>query len=77
MRLELAKSLVHNIDLGEPERAWGKFNAEDTVAVPAISLSESPVAGTGRRRRSPASSLSAIVARQLSLFLDGCAVTGP
>ena len=75
MTMELAKSLVENIDFGDAERVWAKLNMDEAVAVvQAATTIESPsplVRDAGRRpRRMPAGSLSAAVTRQLSLFLD-------
>jgi hypothetical protein len=75
MTMELAKSLVENIDFGDAERVWAKLNMDEAVAVvQAATTIESPsplVRDAGRRpRRMPTGSLSAAVTRQLSLFLD-------
>ena len=73
LTMELAKSLVENLDFGDAERVWAKLNMDETVAVEqAVTTIESPrplVRDAGRRRRP--GSLSAAVAQQLSLFLDG------
>ena len=76
LTMELAKSLVENLDFGDAERVWAKLKMDEAMAVEqAATDSDSPcplVRDTGRRpRRVPAGSLSAAVARQLSLFLDG------
>ena len=69
MTMELAKSLVENLDFGDAERVWAKLNMDE-----AVTTIESPrplVRDAGRRpSRVPAGSLSAAVARQLSLFFD-------
>ena len=76
LTMELAKSLVENLDFGDAERVWAKLNMDEAVAVEeAATTIESPrplVRNAGRRprRRMPAGSLSAAVTRQLSLFLD-------
>ena len=76
LTMELARSLVENLDFGNAERVWAKLNMDEAVAVePAATTIESPRplardAGRRPRRRKPAGSLSAAVARQLSLFFD-------
>jgi len=69
LTMELAKSLVENIEFGDAERSWAKFNIEQASAVdvPVIE-SPRPLESTGGRRKPR--SLSAAVAQQLSLFLD-------
>ncbi len=71
LTMELAKSLVENIDFGEAERVWAKLNMGQAVPVevPAIEGPRPLGSSGGRGRRS--GSLSAAVAQQLSLFLDG------
>ena len=72
LTMELARSLVDTIDFGDAERVWEKFRMEQAVAVPqTVPAIEGPrpLVSTGRRRRP--GSLSAAVAQQLSLFLDG------
>ena len=73
MTMELAKSLVENLDFGDAERVWAKLNMDQAVpVVQAATAIESPsplVHDAGRRHRP--GSLSAAVAQQLSLFLDG------
>ena len=73
LTMELAKSLVETIDFGDAERVWEKFRMEQPIAaaveVPAIEGPRPLVRLPGRRRRPR--SLSAAVAQQLSLFLDG------
>ena len=77
LTMELAKSLVENLDFGDAERVWAKLSMDEAVAVEqAATTIESPRplvrdAGHRPRRRPPAGSLSAAVAQQLSLFLDG------
>ena len=76
LTMELAKSLVENLDFGNAERVWAKLNMDEAVAVEQASTAiEGPrplVRDPGRRpRRMPAGSLSAAVTQQLSLFLDG------
>ncbi len=71
--MELAKSLVENLDCGDAERVWAKLNMSEAVpVVQAATTIEVPrLLVPGRRpRRMPAGSLSAAVTRQLSLFLD-------
>jgi hypothetical protein len=76
LTMELAKSLVQNIEFGDAERSWAKFSVGEAMPVePATMSIESPRplardAGRRPRRRMPAGSLSAAVAQQLSLFLD-------
>ena len=71
LTMELARSLVQNLDFGNAERVWEKLNMAE-AAVQAVPVLERPQPlDTGRRpRRPPAGSLSAAVARQLSLFFD-------
>ncbi len=75
LTMELAKSLVENLDFGDTERVWAKLNMDEAVAVEqAATTIEAPrplVPGRRPRRCPPAGSLSAAVTRQLSLFLDG------
>jgi hypothetical protein len=78
LTMELARSLVQNLDFGDADRVWAKLNMDETVAAvleAAVPIIESPrplVPGAVRRprRRLPAGSLSAAVTKQLSLFLD-------
>jgi hypothetical protein len=65
LTMELAKSLVENIDFGEAERVWAKSGMGEAVALPI------PVITINNGRRGRPGSLSAAVAQQLSLFLDG------
>jgi hypothetical protein len=76
LTMELAKSLVENIDFGDTERAWAKFNMMEAVTAavqqPGPNIEgPRPIAGTIKRRQARPGSLSAAVAQQLSLFLDG------
>jgi SNF2-related domain len=75
LTMELAKSLVENIDFGDAERVWAKLGTEVAASVEEIRPERpQPLANAARplrRRRRPVGSLSAAVAQQLSLFLDG------
>ena len=78
LTMELAKSLVENIDFGDAERVWAKLGMDEALAVAVEQRRpgmegpqppENPSRPLRRpRRRLPAGSLSAAVAQQLSLF---------
>ncbi len=78
LTMELARSLVQNLDFGEVERVWANLGMDEAVAAavetaPVGMEGPQPLEKASRplrrpRRRTPASSLSAAVARQLSLF---------
>lgn len=74
LTMELAKSLVENIDFGDAGRVWAKLGTQVAAAAEASSI-ENPcplvVPSNGSRRRRRPGSLSSAVAQQLSLFLDG------
>jgi hypothetical protein len=67
LTMELAKSLVQNLDFGDAERVWAKFSLDQPVAQ-VVPVTDRPRAG---HRRGRPGSLSAALAQQLSLFLDG------
>ena len=78
LTMELAKSLVENLDFGDAERVWAKLGMDQAVAaavegIPPAMEGPQPRENASRplrrsRRRLPAGSLSAAVAQQLSLF---------
>jgi SNF2 family DNA or RNA helicase len=80
LTMELAKSLVENLDFGDAERVWAKLGMDEALAAavvetrPAMEGPEPPENASRplrrSRRRMPAGSLSAAVAQQLSLFFD-------
>ncbi len=72
LTMELAKSLVENIDFGDAERVWEKFSVEKSVANTALVEDDEDdfLLWTPRPRRgdSPADALVTVFARQLDLF---------
>ena len=43
LTMELAKSLVENLDFGDAERVWAKLNMDEAVAVQAVPTIEARV----------------------------------
>ena len=70
LTMELARSLVENIDFGDAERVWAKLNMDEAATTTPVIEAPRPLVPARRRRRTPRGSLSAAVARQLSLFFD-------
>ncbi len=81
LTMELAKSLVENIDFGDAERVWEKLSAEKPVADNALADDDEDdfflwkpgaPSARGSNRRGPGRSApraKSVAARQLDLFL--------
>jgi hypothetical protein len=72
LTMELAKSLVQNIDFGDAERVWARLSMDEAAiaGIKQTGLEGPRPLGHDRGHRGRPGSLTAAVAQQLSLFFD-------